>query len=189
VAAVAVLGITAASSGGLLLAQTASFRAAPTVPLCLVATTGGAVEGYADALGLGSGTVLTPDIGGVALTTRMVVVDMAGLAEPTIARFWRDGDMAGLRDHVFDDVRPTFITSHSTWSAQTGLPDDARMAADYLLVTSIANGGQWVRRDVLRRPGDLEAVRRVARDVVLPADAAMRAAPRASCGTTLGAAR
>jgi hypothetical protein len=182
VAAAALAAVVAASSGGPVLGQVQRFRAEPTVPMCVVAETGRVVEGYADLLGLRSGTVLTPDIGGVALASRMVVVDTVGLAEPRIALFWRSGDMAGLRDHVFDDVRPTFVTSHTVWSAQTGIPADPRMARDYVEIATINGSGQWVRRDALADPAELGALRRFAAGSAQAADDAARAAPRSSCG-------
>ena len=38
------------------------------------------------------------------------LVDLVGLADPQIARFWAAGDVAGLRAHILRDVRPTFLT-------------------------------------------------------------------------------
>lgn len=186
VAAVVVAGLAAAASGGLLVGYAQKFRAAPTVPMCLVASTGGAVQGYADILGIREGSVLVPDIGGVAMTTRMQVVDLVGLADARIARYWRDEDLPGLRDYLFEQVKPTFIASHSVWSAQSGLTADPRLDRDYALIAGADLRGNWVRRDALRTPADLAALRTFATDVVLPNDTAQRAHPLASCGARLG---
>ena len=56
------------------------------------------------------GTLLSVDGGGMSLTSRFRFVDLAGLAERRIARFWQHDDMPGIRDYIFDDVRPTFIS-------------------------------------------------------------------------------
>ena len=187
VAAVLVAGVVVVGSGGFVVDHVQRFRASPTVPMCLVASTGGAIQGYADVLGLRSGSVLVPDIGGVALTTRMQVVDMVGLADARIARYWRDDDMPGLRDHVFDEARPTFLTSHSVWSVHSGLLEDPRLARDYALITGSGTRGHWVRRDALPSPDALARLQTFAATAVVPGDSAMRAAPLASCGPRLGA--
>lgn len=179
IGSIAVLAVL--TSGAALLDGARAFRAAPTVPMRLVATVGTAVEGYADRLGVSAGSVLAPDIGGLALTTRLRVVDLVGLADAEIARLWRVDDMPGLRDHVFDDVAPTVIVTHSVWTAQTGIVDDPRMTRDYVPVATTLDGSHWVRRDAVRSPADLRAAREFAVAAVAPADAAARRAPRGSC--------
>jgi hypothetical protein len=112
-------------------------------------------------------------------------VDLAGLTDRRIARFWADGDMTGLRTHLLTEVRPTFVTTNRDWERTTGLLADPRLAADYVeIATSPSGVTDLVRTDVLR-PGDLEALRVAARDVAAPADAAARSSPRASCGDVL----
>ncbi|MHA6629049.1 hypothetical protein ACU61A_26740 [Pseudonocardia sichuanensis] len=182
----AVLAVGAALVSGLALVDSArAFRAAPTAPLCLVAqNTGNAINAYADVVDVPDAVLLAPDIGGAALVSGLRVVDVAGLADRRIARFWGNGDMAGLRDHVFEDVRPTFLTLNSDWARLTGLLDDPRLAADYVEIrTSTAGLTDRVRRDVLE-PGDLEALRDRA-SAAAAADDAARRSPRASCGDVL----
>jgi hypothetical protein len=182
----ALLAVGAALVSGLTLVGSArAFRAAPTAPLCLVAeNTGRAINAYADVVGARDAVLLAPDIGGAALVSDLRVVDVAGLADRRIARFWRTEDMAGLRDHVFDDVRPTFLTLNPDWARLTGLLDDPRLAVDYVEIrTSPAGVTDRVRRDVLR-PGDLEALR-VRATAAAAADDAARRSPRASCGDVL----
>lgn len=141
----------------------AAFRAAPDVPLCSVAERYGDVpDRYADLLGLRSGTLLVPDVGGTALTSRLRIVDLAGLTDTTIAEHYHRGDMRGLRDHVFDRARPTIIHAHGHWSAVTGILGDPRLARDYVLVhadQALAPNQDWIRREVVADPGLLAALR------------------------------
>lgn len=183
---VAVLAVVAAiPTGAGFVDGMRAVRAAPTAPLCVVATnTGAAFNGYDVLLGGGDHVLLAPDIGGAALTSTLRIVDLVGLADPRIAGFWADEDMAGLRDHLFDEVRPTFVTINADWSRLTGLPDDPRMA-DYVEIgTSPSGVTDWVRLDALL-PGDLDELRAFAADTALPADLAVRGAPRGSCGDVL----
>jgi hypothetical protein len=173
--------LATAASGTLLLDGAREFRASPTVPMCLVVAVGTAVEGYADALGVAKGTVLAPDIGGLALSTRLQVVDLVGLADAEIAKLWRADDMPGLRDHVFDEVSPTMIVTHSVWTAQTGIVDDARMTRDYVQVSTTLDGSHWVRRDAVRSPAALEEAREFGVATAGAIDAAARREPRGSC--------
>lgn len=183
VAALAVVAATSTGAG--FVDGVRAVRAAPTAPLCVVATnTGFAFNGYAGLLGGADHVLLAPDIGGAALTSTLRIVDLVGLADPRIAGFWADEDMVGLRDHLFDDVRPTFVTINPDWSRLTGLPDDPRMAGYVEIGTSPSGVTDWVRLDALR-PGDLDELRAFAVGTALPADLAVRGAPRGSCGDVL----
>jgi hypothetical protein len=125
--------------------RTAGFAAEPTVPGCFVVDRYGRTFNlYADQLGIAAGSLLLPDIGGVLLTTRLRVVDLAGLTEPRIARLRNERDWAGLRAYVLDDVRPTFVHLHRPWDP--GLADDRRFRRDYVEIVS----GDFVRRDAVR---------------------------------------
>ncbi|MDQ3886047.1 MAG: hypothetical protein M3308_03285, partial [Actinomycetota bacterium] len=151
-AAAAVLALVAAGLTGLGWASAAEmFRQAPMVPMCAVAQNIGAtVNGFADILGVPDGTLATPDAGGSALTSQFEIIDIAGLTSAPIARFWRTGDMPGLRDYMFDDMRPAFIETHGVWSEHTGLVTDPRMTADYVPVyLTDDHSGWWVRRDLV----------------------------------------
>jgi hypothetical protein len=187
-AVAAVFAAGAAVVSGLVAVDAASaFRAAPVAPLCLVAqNTGRAINSYAQVVDVPDPVVTAPDIGGAALVSQLRVVDMVGLADRRIARFWAAGDMAGLRDHLLGEVRPTFVTLNPDWARPTGLLADPRLAADYVEITTSAAGvTDWVRRDALG-PGDLDAIRaRVAAAAV--ADVNARQSPRSSCGDVLGA--
>lgn len=107
---------------------------------------------YADRLGIDDGVLLAIDGGGTALTSRLRFVDLAGLGDTRIAQYWADGDMKGLRDHVYGRVRPTFIRVVITWEgvAPTGILDDPRLARDYARVWGPPEGGgNYVRRDAV----------------------------------------
>ncbi len=161
------------------------FRAAPTVPMCVVAQRYGEVfNSYAALLGVRHGTVLLPDIGGTALAGRLSIVDLAGLADYRIAELRGAADDAGLRDYVFDTVRPTFIHTHQTWGA--GILTDPRLARDYVpIYTGDELAGDYVRRDVVGdRTGALDRARAYAAREVPAIVASFRADPRQGCTDT-----
>jgi hypothetical protein len=151
--------------------RAAQFRAEPTDPMCGIAlNTGITINTYADLLGVRDGSLLAVDGGGTALTSRLRFVDLAGLGDRAIARYWQNNDTVGLRNHVFDQVRPTFIRLWTGWAELTrsGLLTDPRLARDYVLIWGPAGGGgTWVRRDAVSTPasrsGLLQATRRAPR--------------------------
>lgn len=153
IAAGAVAVLAATLSLALFSSLADGFRRAPTVGVCNIAlNTGYAINGYADMLKVADGSLLAVDGGGSSLTTRLRFVDLSGLADKRIAHYWEDDDMSGLRDHVFDTVRPTFIRLFSGWHglARLGLADDPRFDRDFALLQPLGpGGGEWVRRDVI----------------------------------------
>ncbi|GAA1396057.1 hypothetical protein GCM10009613_46650 [Pseudonocardia kongjuensis] len=161
------------------------FRNGPTVPLCAIAVgMGAAPNAFGDILGVRSGRIATPDVGGTALTSRYEVVDLAGLVSAPLARFHADGDMAGLRDHLLDEVRPEFIEVHGNWTRGTGLLADPRTAQRYLPVLMVSpDSGYLVRRDLVTDPARLVAATAYAERVTQPRRAAASAAPRSGCGS------
>jgi hypothetical protein len=138
-----------------------AFLGRPTVPLCgVVRSNAYAVDAHADSLGVREGSFLGVDAGGVALASRLRFVDLAGLTDPVIARFWSTNDMAGLRDHVFDTARPTFmrLTRGSNLTDESGLLADPRIGRDYVALWSDATGSiTVVRRDVVPSDAALSA--------------------------------
>lgn len=157
------------------------FRAAPTVPMCEVAQRYGEVFAYYSAmLDVRQGSLLLPDIGGAALGGRLRIVDLAGLADYRIAQLRAAGDYEGLRDYVFDEVRPTFIHTHESWAA--GIPEDPRLARDYVpIYRASKDSGDWVRRDAVPDREALTEVRTYAKHAV-----ATHADPLGSCTETYG---
>jgi hypothetical protein len=183
---IAVLAVGAAAvSGPALVDGMRAFRAAPTAPLCLVAqNTGRTINSYAQLVDVTDPVLAAPDIGGAALVSNLQLVDVVGLADRQIARFWATGDIEGLRTHLLRDVRPTFLTLNPDWERLTGLAADPRLAASYEEIsTSPAGVTDWVRRDALAA-GDLDALRIRAAAAVADDENARRS-PRASCGDVL----
>jgi hypothetical protein len=145
-----------------------AFRADPTVGVCNIAqNTGYHFNGYADILEVREGTLLAVDGGGTSLTTRLRFIDLSGLADRRIARFWQRDDMPGLRDHIFDELRPTFLKIFHGWAERDrlALTEDSRLDRDYVLMYSGApGGGDWVRRDAAPDRVSLAAAQQWGRD-------------------------
>ena len=109
------------------------------------------------------GWELSTQGGGTSLTSRLKFVDQSGLAERRIAGFWQRNDMAGLRNYIFDEAKPTFIKIFSGWAErdQLDLVDDPRLEQDYVMLLSGApRGGRLVRRDSARDAAALDEARR-----------------------------
>jgi hypothetical protein len=155
VAALALSGFFSAASG---------FQKNPSAGLCDIAqNTGYLFNGFADILGVRDGSLLAVDGGGTSLTSRLRFVDLSGLAERRIAGFWQRDDMAGLRNYIFDEVKPTFIKIFSGWAERDRLDlvGDPRLEQDYvMLLSGPPRGGRWVRRDSARVGLALDEARR-----------------------------
>jgi hypothetical protein len=140
------------------------FQRNPSAGLCDIAqNTGYLFNGYADILGVRTGSLLSVDGGGTSLTGRLKFVDLSGLTERRIAGFWQRNDMAGLRNYIFDEVKPTFIKIFSGWAQRDPLDliGDPRLDRDYvMLLSGPPGGGRWVRRDSVRDADALDAARR-----------------------------
>lgn len=167
------------------------FRAHPTLPLCDVVNRFGRVfNGYADRLGLERASVLLPDLGGSALTSRLRLIDMAGLVAPRIADFIQDGDMEGLRDYVFEDVRPTFIHTRPPWGTANGIAFDPRLDRYYYHLysppsTVATPSGDWVRKSIISGPRELHALRYYASSTTAYFVRHTWVRPLRDCGATL----
>jgi hypothetical protein len=140
------------------------FRVTPTASVCYIArNTGYTFNSYADRLGVDKGTLLAVDGGGTSLTSRLRFVDLAGLADEDIASFWQHDDMSGLRDYVFEKVRPTFIRVWHGWDGvrRTLILEDRRLTRDYVSIWAPPEGGgNWVRRDAVTDPTALVELQR-----------------------------
>lgn len=164
------------------------FHDRPTFHMCQVAERYGRMTNqYADILHLDKATMLGPDLGGLALTTRLTVVDMAGLADATIAKYTRDEDKAGMRDYIFDVVKPTFVVSHGIWNSGTGVAIDPRIRRDYHEIYRHGESNEWVRKDAVSDPVALAEARQFAARAVPVVDQRIDDLPRRSCGATLRA--
>ncbi|MFB7714690.1 hypothetical protein [Streptomyces sp. NPDC056105] len=158
--------LVAALTGALVLAHTgraereASFEAHPTLSMCFVAERYGQVfNTYAERLGLRHATVALPDLGGTLLTTRLRVLDLAGLTDRRIADAYASGDMRALRDHVLRAERPELLHVHAAWVDKPGLTVSRLADAGYVPLFRQQNGGDFVRADAVHDPARIAAVR------------------------------
>jgi hypothetical protein len=160
------------------------FRTGPVVPMCRIAQVSLEYNGYARLLGIGDGTLLLPDVGGTALNSNLLIADVAGLTHRRIAEYWGDGDMAGLRDYVFTELRPELVHLHGAWADGTGLLDDPRMDSDYEVLREDRYGVNLVRKDAVPNAQALAAARAFAEGAAAR-QAGYSSAPRGSCGDVL----
>jgi hypothetical protein len=183
--------VTLATAGAVLtlagfFRHASEFRADPDASVCVIAqNTGYWVNAYADILRIRDGTLLAVDGGGTALTSRLRFVDLSGLADARIARYWQEDDMPGLRDYLLEEVRPTFVKYFSGWSGADRLAiiDDARFERDY---EQLWAGGDWVRHDAVPDAQALAVARQWPRGVLALIDRQYTAVPQVwRCGETL----
>ncbi|RBM24438.1 hypothetical protein DI005_00315 [Prauserella sp. PE36] len=185
---VAVLLPTGAAFG----AVAKDFRTEPDISACYVADRFGRIfNGYADVMGAQNASLLIPDLGGSALTSRLHLVDMAGLTNHRFAELVRDQDLRGQQNYVYDEVKPTFIHTREPWSTGNGLGYDPRLARDYYPIHyDIYQGaphGDWVRKDAVRDQQMLEDLRAYARVHTVQVERDIPNWPRRHCGDTLRA--
>ncbi|GAA5156800.1 hypothetical protein [Amycolatopsis dongchuanensis] len=159
--------------------QSQQFRAAPTFPACAVADRyGRTFNAYADLIGAREASLLLADLGGSSLTSRLHLVDLGGLGDSRVADYIHDNDPAGLRDYVFDEVKPTFITSHTHGSGWHRIPLDPRLARDYDQIFDSPDadgfpGGDWIRKDAVPNQAVLDKLRAYARSHTAVVDRAI----------------
>ncbi|MEC3978766.1 hypothetical protein [Amycolatopsis sp. H20-H5] len=168
------------------------FQKVPTIPACLIADRfGRGFNTYADILGIKDASLLLPDLGGSSMTSRLHLVDMAGLVESDIADLVAKRDMPGLRDYVFDKVKPTFIHSWGPWAGGNGIVLDPRIARDYTPIWTYRDQpvrqGDWVRKDAVTSPEKLAAVRAFAEPTLAQVEQnqGRYTDPQRDCGPTL----
>ena len=153
------------------------FAENPTIPYADVERRARRLDGYADLLGLRGGSVLLPDVGATLFVSKLTVYDLAGLCEPEVIRTLKAGTPVWrfhapeFHDWVFGAVKPTFISTHKFWTRVAALEDDPRFARDYVGVDAYddpyvaavygrqMHGGDFVRRDALASPADLDRLR------------------------------
>ncbi|EHR52051.1 hypothetical protein SacmaDRAFT_3848 [Saccharomonospora marina XMU15] len=166
------------------------FRTKPNISACYVADRFGRVfNAYADILGLRQASLLIPDLGGSALTSRLRLIDMAGLTHDRFAELARDHDKPGQRDYVYGEARPTFIHIREPWSSGTGLAADPRLERDYhpihFDIYQGAPHGDWVRKDAVTDDAALARLRSYADTTTTRVEQSGAAWPRRHCGATL----
>ncbi|WP_254205978.1 hypothetical protein [Nocardia alni] len=158
-------------SGVALAGSAETYRTNSDVPLCWIAIRFGRYfNGYADILDLRQGTLLAPDMGGSSLTSRLRLVDLAGLTDSRIADIRAGTAGITIRDYAFDDLKPTFVHIHGVWVPH-GLSEDPRMTRDYYpihLFQDAAGADQdWVRKDAVHTTRQLRQLRQYS-DITLP---------------------
>ncbi|MBF6329706.1 hypothetical protein IU452_14375 [Nocardia transvalensis] len=159
-------------SGSAFAVASEEFRTTSDVPLCWITLRFGRLfNGYADILGIQRGTLFTPDMGGSSLTSRLQLIDMAGLAESRIADIYAGTDHTDLSDYVFEELKPTFIHTHGVW-LHNELTVDPRIGRDYYRIHQSPDPARpdedWVRKDAVRDEQQLEQLRQYAGRVLPP---------------------
>ncbi|WP_329071906.1 hypothetical protein [Amycolatopsis sp. NBC_01480] len=166
------------------------FIKSPTIPACLVADRfGRGFNTYADMLGLQQASLLLPDLGGSSMTSRLHLVDMAGLVNADIADLTKNDDIAGLRNYVFDSVKPTFIHSWGPWAAGNGITVDPRVDRDYYPIFVYPGpgprNGDFVRKDAITDLAKLKAVQNYAATTMMDVEAYRFGDGLKDCGPTM----
>ncbi|GAA3541373.1 hypothetical protein GCM10022222_26250 [Amycolatopsis ultiminotia] len=165
------------------------FVKSPTVPACLIADRfGRGFNTYADMLGLPHASLLLPDLGGSSMTSRLELIDMAGLVNAPIADLTHDENIVGLRNYVFDTAKPTFIHSWGPWAGGNGISLDPRLDRDYYPILVYPDGprqGDFVRKDAVTDPAKLKAVQQYAVTTMMDVEAQRFGDGLADCGPTL----
>jgi hypothetical protein len=173
-----------------------AYRAAVKTPLCIVAERDGrTMNGLADILAVPRPSAAVIDIGGQAMTSRLDLIDLGGLGTARTADFHRADNMAGMRDYIFTEVKPSFITTIGSWDRTIGLPDDPRMAGDYSLIFrgsppfdgmlySYNHVNFWVRTELVSE-AKLQEMQVYAQQRVQPILDLNRTAARRACGPVL----
>ncbi|MGW5382656.1 hypothetical protein [Nocardia sp. NPDC003963] len=159
-------------SGCAFAAASESYSADEDVPVCWIALRFGRLfNGYADILGIRNGTLLTPDMGGSSLTSRLQVIDMAGLTHTRMADIISGADRTTFGDYVFEELRPTFVHSHGPW-LENNITTDPRITRDYYVLQRSQDPAvpdeDWVRKDVVRDEGQLRQLRDYAGAAIPP---------------------
>ncbi len=148
------------------------FRDSPTIDLGFVTRAyAERFDRYAAAFGLepGQGSVLAPDLGGLLLSSRLRVHDLAGLCDRTIARTL-DRDPEALARYVFEELRPDFLHMNPKWAVKSRLGAWPRFLEEYVALheypqwegfdSSGLHPGFWVRRELAAgQDGVLAAIR------------------------------
>ena len=183
---VVAIGVAAAvgTSATLLDTQRTAFSATPTVPMCAVADSSGRLINHlANLTHLGPDAVyLGPDLGGSSLTSRLRLVDLAGLTDAPIADYRAAGNVQGLYDHIFGRLRPDIINAEQAWQLK-----DPRITSDYDLLNPVDHGlgGMYIRKDHVTDPAVLVMVRSERMTLQQEILDHYLTAPHSSCGDTL----
>lgn len=190
--ALTVTGLVVAlvASGSSFAVSAYDFRSQPTLSACHVTDRlGRTFNGYADLLGLDRASFFVPDLGGTSMTSRLRLVDMAGLTDIHMAHMIRDDDYAGIDRYILGEIRPTFIHTRRPWTdGPSDLTEDPRFTRDYVRIFAEPDNpwpdGDWVRRSVVPDRPTLERLRAYA-EATAGRVSDYSEAPTSSCGDTM----
>jgi hypothetical protein len=129
-----------------------SFRKNAPVAMCTIANEGKDFNTLANILDVKQGSLLIPDIGGVLLTTRLTVIDSAGLANSAIAKAYQNNDHKAMNDYIYGQAKPTFVQVHAAWMIPA---EDPRLKQDYDLLYHRGTVWDYVRKDAVPSAGAL----------------------------------
>lgn len=162
-------------------ARSLAFASNPPVPLSAIQRYGAAgFDTLASIAQVPNPSVLTSDLGGMLLDSKLRVVDLAGLCDRRVARAISiSGDASQLHEYVFDETKPTFMHVVGTFVRLSRFHADVRFQRDYLPLYESWDGppewptiwrgaptvppfiGDYVRRDAIADdPAVLDALRR-----------------------------
>ena len=104
----------------------------------------------ADSLGVENGSFLVTDIGGPLYYSKLRIYDLAGLCDPTIARYLRN-DRESFLNYIFEEIKPTFIHTHGWFTTMTRFDEDPRFARDYVALYEFEDkyAGERLKRKVM----------------------------------------
>jgi len=141
--------------------RSVAFASSPAVPLEEIADSfGHRYNRVAEMLGLENASLLTPDLGGTLLYSRLTIYDLGGLCDRTIARTMGK-DQSAFYDYVFMQLKPSFIHVHPHWVDLANLDGDSRFRGDYVPIREHMiyersgkrlESGDFIRRELLRGP-------------------------------------
>lgn len=157
----------------------AAFAANPTTPYSDIVRHARRFNRYAELLELKQSSLLTPDLGGELMDSKLTIYDAAGLCEPAVVHLLKKDSPIWHANHpefydwVFETVKPTFISTNGFFTNVTTLEYDPRFSRDYVAINRYSDtyvatvyhrrvhSGEFVRRDALRDPTALALLQQV----------------------------
>lgn len=156
-----------------------AFAANPTTPYSDIVRHAHRFNRYAELIGVQGGSILTPDLGGELMESKLTVFDAAGLCEPAVVQLLKHNSPVWSYDHplfydwVFETSKPTFVSTSGFFTNVATLEKDPRFARDYVAINRYADAyvasvygrsvhsGDFVRRDALGESGNLERLQQL----------------------------
>jgi len=152
--AVAIAGVVLGSTLAASIDRLDELRVRPYVaPYSIVEKRADRLNRLSRCLEMDQASVLTPDVGGIAYKTDLLIVDLVGLGDRFIARH---PSGPAFLDYVLEERRPDIISTHQVWLK--GLDLDPRFLERYapVLIERDEGGrleeGVFVRRDLAMPP-------------------------------------